>query len=60
MSKKIYLFFLGSLLLIVGITAVLKNWESVLVIFKGFIGMVLAVTGLVVLSFINDDKPGSP
>ena len=60
MSKKIYLFFSGSLLLIVGITAVLKNWESVLVIFKGLIGMVLAVTGLVVLSFINDDKPGSP
>ena len=60
MGKKIYLFLSGSLLLIVGITAVLKNWESVLVIFKGLIGMVLAVTGLVVLSFINDDKPGSP
>ncbi len=59
MGKNFFLFLLGSLLLISGITGILKNWEFVITLFKGVFGLVLAVAGLVVLSFINDDKPGS-
>ena len=56
MVKKKFLFLIGSLLLVIGITCVLKNWEAVMTLVKGVFGMVLAVTGLIVLSFINDDK----
>ena len=56
MVKKISLFLVGGLLLVSGITCVFKNWEAIMILFKGVLGMVLAVTGLIVLSFINDDK----
>ena len=58
MAKKFFLFLSGSLLLLGGIAWVLMNWESTVMLFKGVSGMVLAVTGLIILSFINDDKHG--
>ena len=58
MVKKIFLFLSGSLFLIGGIAWVLKNWGFTVILFKGVSGMALAVTGLIILSFINDDKPG--
>ena len=56
MPKKILLFFIGIFFLIAGITLVLRNWDEVIVLFKAVIGMILAVGGLVVLTFIHDEK----
>jgi len=39
----------GFILTILGITLVLQQWESVILVFKAFIGAFLAVTGLVIL-----------
>jgi len=39
----------GFLLTILGITLVLQQWDAVVMVFKAFIGPVLAVAGLVVL-----------
>ncbi|HLD69528.1 MAG TPA: hypothetical protein VJA17_02075 [Candidatus Omnitrophota bacterium] len=56
MSKKILLFLAGTILLVAGMTLSLKNWDAIVIVFRAFLGMVLAVGGLVVLSFINDQK----
>ena len=56
MLKKFLLFLTGSILLIVGMTLILKNWEAVVIVFKAAVGMILAVGGLVVLSFINSEQ----
>ena len=56
MPRKILLSLTGSILLIVGMTLILKNWDAVVVMFRAVLGMILAVGGLVVLSFINDEK----
>ena len=56
MPKKILLSLTGSILLIVGMSLILKNWDAVVVMFRAVVGMILAVGGLVVLSFINDQK----
>ena len=52
MLRKILLFLCGSILLIVGMTLILKNWDAVVIVFKAVVGMILAVGGLVTLSFI--------
>ena len=56
MSKKILLLFLGIVLLLAGITLILKNWDAVAILFRAVIGGMLAVGGLVVLTFFNDEK----
>lgn len=56
MPKKILLFLTGTILLIAGMTISLKNWDAIVIVFRAFSGMILAVGGLVVLSFINDEK----
>ncbi len=44
------LFFMGGfVLIIVGMTMVLRDWPSVVIVFKGFSGPLLAVAGMVVL-----------
>ena len=47
--RKVSVFIAGFILTTLGITLVLQQWESVVVVFKAFIGAFLAVTGLVIL-----------
>ena len=47
--RKVSVFIAGFILTNQGITLVLQQWESVVVVFKAFIGAFLAVTGLVIL-----------
>ena len=53
MSKSIFkkgvLFVLGSLILVLGITLILRWWGDVVVLFRAGIGMVLALAGLLIL-----------
>jgi hypothetical protein len=49
MWRKAVVFIVGFVLTIVGITLVLQQWEAVVLVFKAFIGPILAVTGLVIL-----------
>ena len=49
MVRKVIIFILGFLLTTLGITIVLQQWEAVVLVFKAFIGPILAVAGLVVL-----------
>lgn len=52
--KRITSVVVGSALLIVGITLVLIQWGHVVAFFKGTIGMVMAIAGLLVLLLIKD------
>ena len=47
--KKIYMTVAGIIFLIVGITLVLKEWNAVTIVFKGLIGGILAVGGLIMV-----------
>ena len=49
MWRNVIVFIIGFLLTILGITLVLQQWEAVVLVFKAFIGPILAVAGLVVL-----------
>ena len=48
-GPKTVIFIMGFALTILGITLVLQQWEAVVLVFKAFIGPVLAVAGLVIL-----------
>jgi hypothetical protein len=48
-GRKIVIFLAGFALTTLGITLVLQQWEAVVLVFKAFIGPILAVTGLVIL-----------
>ncbi|MDP8212269.1 MAG: hypothetical protein P9X22_03130 [Candidatus Zapsychrus exili] len=47
--KKFLMFLIGNLILIFGITLVLVWWKDVILLFKGSIGMILALAGLLML-----------
>jgi hypothetical protein len=49
MWRKGIIFIVGFILTTLGITLVLQQWESVVLVFKAFIGPILAVAGLVIL-----------
>jgi len=49
MWRKAGIFIGGFLLTTLGITLVLQQWGAVVLVFKAFIGAILAVTGLVIL-----------
>jgi hypothetical protein len=49
MRRRVLLFVTGLCLTILGITIVLQQWESVVTVFKAFMGPALAVAGLVIL-----------
>ena len=49
MWRKVIMLITGFAVTILGITLVLQQWESVVLVFKGFIGALLAVAGLVIL-----------
>jgi hypothetical protein len=52
--KKLLLFLLGFILVIAGIALVLREWPAVVVVFKGVIGAILAIVGLVVLCIVKE------
>ena len=47
--KKFVMFLIGFFILILGITLILAWWEDVVILFKGAIGMILALGGLLAL-----------
>jgi hypothetical protein len=49
MWRKALAFIAGFALTILGITLVLQQWEAVVLVFKAFIGPLLAVAGIVIL-----------
>ncbi|MBF0504221.1 MAG: hypothetical protein HQL14_03865 [Candidatus Omnitrophica bacterium] len=49
MLRKVMLFIAGFAVTIFGVTLVLQQWDAVVLVFKGFIGSLLAVIGLVIL-----------
>jgi hypothetical protein len=49
MQRKVIVFLVGFILTILGITMVFQQWEAVVLVFKAFIGPILAVAGLVIL-----------
>ena len=54
MSKKAVLFIIGFALVIAGITLTLRDWFFLVMVFRGVIGPLMAVIGLVVLALIKD------
>ncbi len=48
--KRILLFVVGALLVVAGITITIKEWLLIKLIFRGVIGPLMAVIGLVVLT----------
>ena len=52
--KKILLWFVGLGVLVVGLGLILKFWAEITILFKGLIGMILAVAGLVIMSVARD------
>ena len=53
-SNKTLLFLIGSVVLITGITFVLVWWDLVVSLFKGMIGMALALGGLFLLYMVKE------
>jgi len=49
MGRKIVLFIAGFIFTALGVTIVLQQWPAVVLVFKAFIGIFLAVIGLVIL-----------
>ena len=49
MQRNAVVFITGFALTALGITVVLQQWEAVVLVFKAFIGVMLAVAGLVIL-----------
>ncbi len=54
MLKRIGLALLGVVFLVVGITLVLSWWPIVVLLFKGIVGMGLALTGMILLYLARD------
>ena len=48
-SKKMILFIVGVAFLLIGVTLILRWWPYLEIIFKGALGVVLALAGLVML-----------
>ncbi|OGW96260.1 MAG: hypothetical protein A2Z81_05595 [Omnitrophica WOR_2 bacterium GWA2_45_18] len=51
--KKIVVGLGGIFILIAGLTLILLFWKDVVIIFKGTIGMILALAGLLMLYALN-------
>ncbi len=54
MLKKTLFFIIGFALVIAGITLTLRDWFFLVMVFRGVIGPLMAVIGLVVLTLIKD------
>lgn len=46
---KLILYFVGSVMLVLGIALVLRFWADVVLVFRAGVGMVLALAGLLIL-----------
>lgn len=57
MIKNFMFTIVGVMLLLAGITLVLREWGSLVIVFKGVIGGLLAVIGLFML-FLASGKSG--
>lgn len=57
LTKNILLTAGGILTLLLGVTIVLREWASLIIVFKGFIGVILAVAGIFML-FLVSGKSG--
>ncbi len=53
-SSKLLLFLIGGSVLVVGITLVLVWWQVVVVLFRGGVGLVLALGGLLLLYMMKE------
>jgi len=51
--KKFVMFLIGFFILILGITLILAWWVDVVALFKGAIGTILALAGLLTLYTLN-------
>lgn len=51
--KKVALFALGSVMLVLGVALVLRWWTDVVVVFRAVIGMFLALAGLLILYLLG-------
>jgi len=49
MGRKVMTFIAGLGLTALGVSLILQQWQAVVVLFKGAMGVLLAVTGLVIL-----------
>ncbi len=54
MNKKVLFFTLGFALVVIGITLTLRDWLFLVMLFRGVLGPVLAIAGLVVLTLCKD------
>ena len=52
--RKIIFYIVGFLLVVVGIALAIKDWFFIEMVFRGIIGPLLAVIGLVVLTIARD------
>ena len=57
MIKNSSLAMIGIICLIFGIVLVLREWASLIIVFKGLIGVILAVAGIFML-FLVSGKSG--
>ena len=56
MIKNLLIACCGIVLLLAGITLVLKEWAAVVTVFNGVIGGALAVAGLIILSLTKRSR----
>ncbi len=52
--KKIALGLLGLVALIAGLSLILRFWSETVVLFKGTIGILIAIVGLVMMTIARD------
>lgn len=52
--KKILLGLMGLVVLIAGLSLILRFWGEITMIFKGVIGILLAIAGLVMMTVARD------
>ncbi len=53
-KKNIFLMIQGLVLMILGVTCILVFWPQVVEVFKGTVGILLALVGLAVLFFVKE------
>jgi ABC-type protease/lipase transport system fused ATPase/permease subunit len=49
MARKVIIFITGFAMTVLGVALILRQWAAVVFLFRGVMGMILAVAGLVVL-----------
>ena len=53
-SKKFLLLAAGAIILVFGVTLILKDWNQVVLVFRGTIGIILALAGLLLLMLVKE------